>query len=410
MESTKYLIIGGGLAAARAAEELVKTDPAARGATTLVTPEANLPYHRPPLSKGYLLEEESLADITVHPASWYAENGINVLQGRRARLIDPAGRVCELELNQSVGFEKALIATGCTPVRYDGPGRGLEGLHYLRNVADSGRLQRASDDWTAVVIVGASFMGMELASSFAQKGIRVTVVSRAPEVLDKLMNPDLSHFFQKYFEKKGVSFQLGDEPRGFTGTSRVELVETGSGKRLPCEGAVLCIGARPNTELAAESRLRVENGIVVDEHLETSVPGIFAAGDVASFPDAVSGRRRRIEHWDTASRHGQTAGRNLAGAGEAFHAVPMFFSDVFSLNWELYGDLEQADRVVHRIPPTEEGAFSWYLKDGRIVAAFLMGRGTDESAAVARIIEAGGIVQGKESILTDSSRSLEDLL
>lgn len=409
MDSAKYLIIGGGLASASAVEQLVAADPTAKGATIIISAEHTPPYHRPPLSKGYYLGKESMDDILVKPQTFYDENGIDVWYSRRARLIDPAAHVCELELNKSIKFEKALIATGSSVNRFTGPGRGLEGLHYLRTLLDSDRLKSTSEEWNEVVIIGASFIGMELASGFSQKNIKTTVLSREEQVWEKLNNPPVSDFFKRYFEQHGVQFILSDEPTGFVGAGRVNSVHTKSGLKLSTDAVVLAIGVHPNVQLAEESRLQVDNGVVVDEHLQTSKPDIFAAGDITNFYDPVFKRRRRVEHWDNAEKQGQTAGRNLAGAGEVYDAVSMFFSDVYDLTWELWGDPSEADQVIQRTTPSKESICSVYVKDDRISCIFLMGEAAGESDTAHELVKERASVQGKYDILRDGKRPLKDL-
>lgn len=409
MDSTKYLIIGGGLAAATAAEQLITADESARGATTILNAENDPPYHRPPLSKGYFLGTEQYADTLIKPAAFYQQNGIDLRYRSRARLIDPAARVCELELNRSIRFDKALIATGASPVHFAGLGRGLEGIYYLRTLPECDRLKAAAAEMNDVVIVGASFIGMELASAFARKKVKTTVIGRATEPWDRLNNPELGRFFRRYFEGRGVRFVLGDEPASLTGTSRVSMVRTKGGRRLSCDGVVFGIGARPNSAIAAESRMEVEDGIVVDQLLQTRFPGIYAAGDVASFPDPRTGERTRIEHWDNAEKQGALAGRNLAGASEPYSAVPMFFSDVFDLSWELWGDPSRPDQVINR-DLSEKSASSVYVRGETVSAVFLMGKEPTESQAAEKLISGRINISGKYDILRDPKRSLQDLV
>lgn len=409
METTKYLIIGGGLAAAAAAEELVRADESAKGATVILTGEAELPYHRPPLSKGFLTGKESLKDILIQPESFYRENGIDIQFRTLARLIDPATKVCELELNRSIRFEKALIATGASPVRYEGPGRALEGIHHLRSIQDARRIRDAVRDCNDVVIVGGGFIGVELASVLVEKKIRTTIISRTSTVLDRLHNLAFSEFMGRYLERRGVRLVLNDEPAGLLGAGRVSGVQTKTGRKIACDAVVFGMGARPNTAVAEASRIRVENGVVVDEKLATSVPGIYAAGDVASYPDAVFGLRRRVDHWDNADSQGRTAGRNLAGEDETYDHVSMFFSDVFSLSYEVWGMPREGDQIIQRGEISDRSVFQWYVRDGVINGALLMGRPEGESQEVERIIRARLRVPGSEQYLKSLRHPLEEL-
>ncbi|MEI6914354.1 MAG: FAD-dependent oxidoreductase, partial [Armatimonadota bacterium] len=328
----------------------------------------------------------------------------------KARMIDPAARICELELNKSVKFEKCLLATGASPIRYEGPGRGLEGIHYLRTLGDSDRIKRTTKEMNEITIIGGSFIGMELASCFAQRKIRTTVIHRASVPWNKLNNPDVSLLFKRYFERRGVRFVLEDEASGLIGTGRVNTVHTKKGRKISTDGVVVAIGVTPNTQIAEESRVTTGNGIVVNEFLETNIGGVFAAGDVANYYDPIQGKRRRVEHWDNAQNQGKTAGRNLAGAKEKYEGVSMFFSDVFDLSWEVWGDTEGADQVIQRGVPKEDWICSVYVRDDKISGIFLMGKATDESEAAKKLTQQHASIEGKYDILRNPSRELADLL
>lgn len=408
--TTKYLIIGGGIAAASALEALVEADPGAKGATTVVTAEDRVPYHRPPLSKGYLIGEEKPQDLPVLPEEWYSQNGIEFMFRRKGRLIDPATRVCELELNKSIKFEKALLATGASARRWESYGRGLEGIYVLRTVQDSDRIRRAAEDWNRVAIIGSGFIAMELASALAQMDIRPTVITPDEKPWASLGDPQVSEFFYRYFEKRGVGFVLGDQPAGFNGTGIANCVHTTGGKKIACDGVIVAIGDKPNDWIARESRIRVENGIVVDETLATNIPRVWAAGDVVNFPDVVTGDRRRVPHWDNAKAQGALAGRNLAGAGESFRHLSCFFSDVFDLSWEFFGTNENPDRIIRRGDIQSTSATTLFIRDGVVKGAFMIRRSAEETEAVKKLIENRVNVDGKDDVLADTRKELASLL
>lgn len=337
MEEFDYLIVGGGLAAASAVDGIRERD--VSGTILLVSEEEEPPYHRPPLSKDYLKAPEAGRDMLhVKPEGWYEDEALaSVRLSTRVTALDARERVVTTEEDDRLRGDRILLATGGRPRSLDVPGSDLVGVHTLRSVLDSEALREAAGEAERVVLVGAGFIGMELAASFRSYGIEPTVVESLDRVWAGMLTPELSGAVRRYYEERGVRFRLGTSVREFEGDARLRGVVLADGTRLPADFAVIGIGILPEVELAADAGLAVQDGIVVDEYAETSHPHIYAAGDVARFPDAVFGDTSRVEHWDHAKAHGKLAGRNMAGDRKAYDHLSYFFSDAFELGFNVLG-------------------------------------------------------------------------
>jgi NADPH-dependent 2,4-dienoyl-CoA reductase/sulfur reductase-like enzyme len=387
MASYKYVILGGGVAAGYAAQAFVEEGGQA-GELCIVSAETTPPYERPPLSKDFLAGEEAVEDILINEPGFYDENGIDL------RLETVVGRVdlARKQLYTSDGvidFDKLMITTGSRVRKFDLPGADREGIFYLRQVEDSQRIRQAARDAEQVVVIGGSFIGMEVASVLQQRGVQTTMVFPGERVWRAFFTPQMSAFFQDYYRQRGVNFITGAEIDSFTGQNgRVSAVVLKSGQELPADMVVAGIGVVPNTELFAQSDVEIDDGIVVDEFLQTAVPDVFAAGDVVRYPDSLLGGTRRIEHWDNAVTQGQHAARAMLSEPEKFAHVPYFFSDMFDLSYEFWGDTAGTDKAVHR-GDLNGGSFSvWWLQDGRLRAAFVMDRPDEERELAPRWIKA----------------------
>lgn len=405
-DTARYVLVGGGLTSASAARAIRESDE--EGRLVLLCGESALPYHRPPLSKGYLKGEAERDQLQVQPESWYEKRAIEVWTDARVTAIDPSGRSLELADGRQLEYETCLIATGGRARRLDLPGADLDGIHTLRDVEDSEALRSAMAEAESAVVIGASFIGMELASAFAGAGVRTTVVEVADRVWPKITDPGLARFFQGYFEDRGVEFVLGDRPVGYEGTGFVAAVALESGRSLSCDFAAVGVGIRLNLDFLDGTDVEVENGVVVDDRLRTSFGGLHAAGDVALYPDSLFGRRMRIEHWDNAKAQGAHAGRVMAGADEAYDHMSYFFSDVFDLSLHVVGDSESYDRVLVRGSLEEASFLAFYLEGDRLKAALTVNREWPEVEAAKGLIRGGATVDD-ESRWTDESVELEDL-
>jgi NADPH-dependent 2,4-dienoyl-CoA reductase/sulfur reductase-like enzyme len=386
MRRAKYLILGGGMVAGHAAKEM-----AGRGLKpqelVIVSAENALPYERPPLSKGFLAGKDDEAAIRINPQDFYREHGIDLELGAAVDGVDTAKRVINLRSGNEIGFEKLVVATGSTAKTLDIPGSSLPGIQYLRSLSDSERIRARAGAAKRAVVVGSGFIAMEVSSVLAQKGIETTMVVREDRIWKRIFTPAMSQGFENYFAKRGVRFIKQTQVTEARGQGALESVVLSDRQTIRCDLMVVGIGAQPVTEVVVPSGIEVADGIVVDEYLETNVPGIYAAGDVASYPDTLFGKRRRVEHWDNAVSQGQHCARALLGERTPFVHVPYFFSDVFDLSYELWGDMTEADEVVERGDLSSTSFSVWWLKEHRLVAAFVMNRPEEERDAAPRWIE-----------------------
>jgi NTE family protein len=301
-----FLLVGGGLASATAAETLRLEG--ADGTIAILSAEACLPYQRPPLSTQFILGTQTEDRLAIFDDSFYREQSIEVIRSTRAVRLDANNQVIQTDRAGEVQFQKLLIATGATPVRFQTPGSTLPGIHYLRTLTDALNITRSAETARRAVVVGGSFLAVELAASLGARGIHVTLVAMEKILLDKLESQSISEFFNRYYREHGVEIVLGDQVVGFLGEAKIQGVRTRSGKTLPCDLALVAIGVAPEVDFLQGSGIEIDDGIVVDRYLQTNLPNIFAAGDVANFFDPVFNIRRRIEHWDNAVKeHARSA-------------------------------------------------------------------------------------------------------
>ncbi len=362
------VIVGGGLAAATAAESYRKaggSDP-----ILIVSADRDFPVHRPPLSKEYLRGDETLDKVYVHPAEFYQEQHIEVRLDTRVDAIDRNAREVVLDSGERIPYSTLVLATGARPRRLPVPGGDLPGVFYLRSLRSSQELRQAYANAKRAVIIGAGFIGMEVAASLTQKGIACTVVEMAPRMWASIVPPVVSDFIQRYYEDRGVSFYFTVGVTAVEGNDRAERVVLSNGQNLPADLVVAGVGAVLNTGLAEAAGLEVERGVVVDDRFQTSDPHIYAIGDIASFPDPVGGRVH-LEHWDNALNQGRALGATLAGQGAAFRHIAYFFSDLFDLSLNMVGYPAGWDDVIVRGDPGQNAFTVIYARD-EIVRAALM--------------------------------------
>ena len=413
MDSTKYLLIGGGLACLEAAKAIRQHDDA--GAITMVCDERHLAYNRPPLSKEYLRGEEQRDALYYQPQSLYDEQKVRCELGARVERIDVAKAQVTLAGGRVISYERLLIATGGSPVRLQVPGAELAGVHYLRTIEDAEAITFAAGKGKSAVIIGAGFIGLETAASLTLKGLAVTVVEAMPRIWPRFAGAEMAAFVQQQCEQKGVRFVTGDAVTSFEGQSSegqgsVSRVTTASGLVLPCDLAIVGVGLKPNVELAQQAGLKVDNGIVVDERMQTSNAGVFAAGDVANYPDPVFGKRRRVEHWGHAEYSGQVAGLNMAGQETPYAMVSYAWSDIFDMHVEFAGDESEHDQAVVR-GNMEERAFKvLFLKGGRLQAYFAINTDMKEFPILQQLIKRKKDLSGRTVQLGDASFALKELL
>jgi 3-phenylpropionate/trans-cinnamate dioxygenase ferredoxin reductase component len=374
MDRLDIAIVGGGLAAAAAAESYRQAGGA--GDVTIFTQDPDLPVHRPPLSKAYLRGDETLESVYVHPAQFYRDHGITVRLNSQVERIDPTDKQLFLEGGEAVAWDKLVLATGARSRHLQIPGSDLPGLHYLRSLGSAQELQAAYADAKTAVIIGAGFIGMEVAATLTQQGVFCTVIEMAPRMWPALVPEVTSSYIQRYFEAKGVRFLLNTGVEALEGDGQVQSVALSNGTSVPADLVVAGVGAALNVELAAEAGLRVDRGVVVDDLFRTSSLDVYAVGDIANFPDPIVGQIH-LEHWDNALAQGRAVGQTLAGRPEPFRHVAYFFSDLFDLSLNMVGYPAGWDDIEVR-GDVEAGTFTTvYVRHGRVRAALMVNDDAD---------------------------------
>ena len=407
MKKYKFLLLGSGVAAGYAAKELVQRN-VEPGSVGIVTADHFLPYDRPPLSKGFLLGEKSVDDILLENASFYDDHGIELRLNQPVVGIDFDTKTVECKPGGEVRYEQLLITTGSKVRHLETPGAGLGEIYYLRSLDDAQRLRDRIARGGRVAVIGSGFIGVEVASVMARKGVEPTMIFPEERVWKKFFTPELSAFFQKYFADRGVKFMPNERVKGFLGPGKLERVHLESGREVRADFVVAGIGVRPASDLFTGTPLEINpEGVVVDQFLQTNLSDVWAAGDVAYYPDLVFQRRRRLDHWDNAVEQGKLAARNMIGATEAFVHVPYFFSDVFDLSYEFWGDSHDHDQVVYRGDLGTASFSAWWLKERRLQAAFVLNRPDEERELAPKWIQAHRVLD--PHILGDPNQPLQRL-
>ena len=360
------MIAGASLAGAKAAETLRSEGFAGR--LVLVGDEPVRPYERPPLSKAYLRGEAGPETAFVHDENFYREHDIELRLSTKVTELDPAASEVALDTGERMRYDAALLATGAAPRRLTVPGAELDGLHYLRTMADSDRLREAISAASRIVVIGAGWIGCEVSASARQMGIDVVVVEAAQLPLERVLGPELGRFYLDVHADHGVEMRLGAGVSELRGGRRVEEVVLEDGSAVAGDLVVVGVGVAPRTELAQGAGLKLDNGVVTDEWLTTSAPTVFAAGDVASSWHPILQRRIRLEHWSSALNQGPVAARNMLGVKSAYEKIPYFYSDQYDIGMEYTGLATDWDEVVFRGDPTSRQFVAFWLKDDRLLA------------------------------------------
>ena len=362
----RVVIIGAGLAGARAAEALRKDG--YEGAIALFGEEPERPYLRPPLSKEYLRGESERERMYVHPEAFYTEHQIDLRTSTAVRALDPARREVVLDDDCRLPFDRLLIATGARPRKLRLPGSDLRGVVDLRTVANADDLRAAAADAERIVVIGAGWIGSEVGASLRMLDRRVVLIAPETAPLERVLGPEIGGVYRDLHREHGVELRLGTSIDRIAGSGRVEAVETTAGERVAADLVVVGVGVQPRTELADAAGLAVGDGIEVSATLETSVPGIFAAGDVASAWHPFYGKRLRSEHWANAKFQGSAVGALMLGATIPFDRIPYFYSDQYNLGMEYTGLAAPWDRLVVRGSLVDREFVAFWLSDGRVVA------------------------------------------
>ncbi len=364
--SGQAVIIGAGQAGAQGAQSLRAAG--YEGRIILLGEEPAAPYQRPPLSKAYLQGTLSADRLALKPEAFYAQNGVDLRLGVKAAAIDRKNARVAIEGGEAIAYDRLLLATGAPPRRLHCPGTELTGVHYLRTIADCEGLRPVLAGARRLVIVGAGYIGLEVAASARKAGREVTVLEAQARVLQRVAGPEISAFFESLHRAHGVDLRLGAALSHFEGRGRIERAALMSGETIDCDAALIGVGAMPAIELAKDAGLAIDNGVTTDEHAATSDPAIYAAGDCASHPSKLYGRRMRLESVPNAIEQAKVAAANMAGGSLVYDAVPWFWSDQYDVKLQTAGVAEGADETIVRGDPAAARFSVWSLKEGRALA------------------------------------------
>ena len=403
MNQSNIVILGGGMVAGYAAKQLVELG-LPKGELAILSADNAVPYERPPLSKSFLAGKDSEDAIKINPEEFYNQHGIELRLECEISSVDVKGKRLILKNGDGFGFQKLIIATGARPRTLNIPGSKLQNLFYLRTMSDSKIIRSAAEKAKHAVVIGGGFIGMEVASVLAQKRIEVAMVLSDDRVFKRLFSPEMSKFFETYYAARGVRLIKSMAVTELRGDGAVNSAVLRDGQTLQCDLVVAGIGVQPAIEVVANSGLDLGDGILVNEYVQTSHPDVFAAGDVANYQDVLFAKRRRVEHWDNAVSQGQYCARSLMGDRTPFRHVPYFFSDIFDLSYEYWGDSSGADQVVHRGDLSSSSFSVWWLRQERVLAAFTMNRPDEERSVAPQWIESGQPVWAAK--LTDVSQPI----
>jgi 3-phenylpropionate/trans-cinnamate dioxygenase ferredoxin reductase subunit len=397
-----FVIVGASLAGAKAAETL--RSEGFEGRILLIGAEPHRPYERPPLSKDFLRGESEREKVYVHQASFYDESQIELRLGQTAVSLDAGRRQLALDSGERREFDRLLLATGAEPRRVGIPGGELEGIHYLRSLDDADALRQRLDDGGRLLVIGAGWIGCEVAASARQKGLEVTVIHPGSVPLERVLGQEVGAVYRDIHLDHGVEMRPGARVESFEGSPGVERVRTSEGV-VECDLVVVGVGVEPAADLAAQAGLEVDNGVAVNAQLETSVPGIFAAGDTANHAHPLLGSLR-VEHWANALHQGPAAARNMLGQDQPFQRLPYFYSDQYEVGMEYTGYAASWDEVVFRGDVDAREFIAFWLKQGRVLAGMNVNV-WDVTESIQRLISQGRMVDHRR--LADPDIPLDEL-
>ena len=409
MSEQTFVVVGASLAGAKAAEGM--REAGFEGRVVLVGDEHDQPYERPELSKGVLAGKKEVGDLAVFEPGWYDEHAVELRLGTAVTGIHRDTREVELAGGERLSYDRLLLATGASPRRIEVGGADLDGVHYLRRAGDSAALREVLMSGGRLAVVGAGWIGLEVAAAARGHGVEVTVIEPQPTPLHAVLGREVGQVFADLHRAHGVDLRLGTGVAGFEGADgKVTGVTTDKGDTVRADHVVVGVGIRPNVALAEAAGLPVDNGVLVDAMLASSDPDVFAAGDVANAEHPLYGTRVRVEHWANALNQGKAAGRSMAGAGEPYAKVPYFYTDQYGLSMEYHGHTgrEGHDQVVLRGDPAGgEGEWlAFWLREGRVRAAMNVNV-WDQSDALKKLAREQAEVD--PAALADPSRSLAEL-
>ena len=417
----KYLLVGGGLASSSAAHAIRQID--REGSLLLVAQEVNRPYHRPPLSKEFLRRQKHRRELFTQEPEWFEKNHVELRTGRRVSHLDAGRMTVTLDNGEDVSFDKLLLATGASPAPLKVPGADLPNLFYLRTLDDCDVLHHAIDKALRegrphdrgrgrAVVIGGGVLGVELSASLTQIGLSVDLLLSHSHPWDKFAGEATGRFISLYLQKRGIRVHPDSAPRRVEGDGRVQRVVVPEAANLECDLVIAAVGAIPNRDLLHGTPISAGRAVLTDEHCRTNVPNIYAAGDCAAVFDPLFGKHRVLDHWDNAVVTGRLAGRNMAGVTESYSAVNNFFSDVFELTLNGWGDSRHLDRRLLRGTPNVDAPDFVEIgigADGRVSQVLSLGhQGEDE--LLRDLVGKRVLVNGNEEALKDPRSDLGQLL
>jgi 3-phenylpropionate/trans-cinnamate dioxygenase ferredoxin reductase subunit len=404
MASDPIVVVGGGLAAARLAIEYRAADGDA--GMTILSAEPDPPYNRPPLTKGFLRGEMDRDGPLVRDAGEYDDDVVELRLETAVARLDPDAHEVELEGGERLPYGTLVLATGARPRPLPLPGGDLAGVHTYRTLDDAEAVRQAAEDARAAIVIGGSFIGAETAASLRMRGLDVTLVEMGSALMPQLRSPELSDELAELYRTEGVVVLLDTELEELTGNGRLLTgARTADGQQLEGFLAIVGIGVVPNVELAETAGAEVDDGIVVDERFQTSLPDVYAIGDVARYPDPTSGRLRRIEHWSNADAQGAHLGRQLAGARAAYDELPVFFTMLFDKKIQVLGDVEPAAECVLRGSLADGRLVGFHLtEEQKLVGAVVHGESADVVAELGTLVRDAPVVDDPARLTDESLR------
>jgi 3-phenylpropionate/trans-cinnamate dioxygenase ferredoxin reductase component len=381
-----YIIVGGGLAGASAVEGIRERDKS--GSVLLLGAEKHLPYDRPPLSKKLWFGKKKVEDIFLHDQAYYDQNGVIATPGVMVTALDAKRKTVVTNDGNRYGYQKLLLATGGAPRRLSVPGGDLDGICYYRTLDDYLRLRAEAGEGTSAVVIGGGFIGSEIAAALHTNKVKVTMIFPDPYLVNRIFPESLGRALLDRYRSRGITVLANEKPASFRKKNNRFVTRIGSGKEIESDMVIAGIGIAPSLDLPRKAGLQTANGIIVDEHLQASLPGIYAAGDIAFFPYQALGKQVRVEHWDNALNQGKWAGRNMAGAHKPYTYMPYFFSDLFEFGYEAVGDVNAELETFADWQKENETGVIYYLKGGKVRGA-MMCNVWDKVEAARELIQKG---------------------
>lgn len=406
-ESDTIVVVGGGLAAARFATEYRAAG--GEAPVTILSSEEDPPYHRPPLTKGFLRGEVERDGTYVRPAAEYEDEVVELRLNVVAERIDPEKHVVALQGDEEVPYGTLVLATGARPRPLPLPGADLVGVHTYRFLSDAATVRAAAEEAHSAIVIGGSFIGAESAASLRLRGLDVTLIEMGPRLMPQLGCADLSAELADVYREQGVELLLETELAELTGNGKLLTgARTKDGTTVEGYLAIVGIGVVPNVELAEEAGAEVDNGIVVDERFRATLPDVYAIGDVARYPDPTTGRLRRIEHWSSANAQGGHLGRQLAGSKDPYDELPVFFTQLFDKKFQVLGDPESASESVLRGSIADGRAVGFHLTgEGELVGAVVHGESADVVEELKTLIRERPVIDDPTRLTDENMRPAE---